>query len=80
MDDPTLTTRLIAQGKALVRALESLATIEPSGRAIRPLRAPADATAPGGLQASSAGHCGSGDCVSDGGEIGREGGGRGEDG
>ena len=31
MTDPTRTDRIIAQGKALVRAIEALFTIEPSG-------------------------------------------------
>jgi hypothetical protein len=30
-NDPTHTDRIIAQGKALVRAIEALGTIEPSG-------------------------------------------------
>ena len=30
-NDPTHTDRIIAQGKALVRAIEALSTIEPSG-------------------------------------------------
>jgi len=31
MNDPELTDRIIAQGRALVRAIEALSTIEPSG-------------------------------------------------
>ena len=31
MTNPELTLRIIAQGKALVRAIEALGTIEPSG-------------------------------------------------
>ncbi|MCP4537737.1 MAG: hypothetical protein GY832_11370 [Chloroflexi bacterium] len=31
MTDPTTTERIIQQGKALVRAIESIGTIEPSG-------------------------------------------------
>jgi len=31
MADPELTDRIIAQGKALVRAIEALGTIEPTG-------------------------------------------------
>ena len=31
MTDPELTDRIIAQGRALVRAIEALGTIEPSG-------------------------------------------------
>jgi hypothetical protein len=32
MTDPTHTDHIIAQGRALVRAIEALSTIEPSGR------------------------------------------------
>ena len=31
MTDPTLTDRIIRQGRALVRAIEALTTIEPTG-------------------------------------------------
>ncbi len=31
MTDPNVTDQIIAQGKALVRAIEALSTIEPSG-------------------------------------------------
>jgi hypothetical protein len=44
MTEPTLTDRILRQGKALVPAIEALATIEPSGpfeRALaQPLQAP----------------------------------------
>jgi hypothetical protein len=31
MNDPALTDRILRQGRALVRAIEALGTIEPSG-------------------------------------------------
>jgi len=31
MSDPALTDRIIAQGRSLIRAIEALSTIEPSG-------------------------------------------------
>ena len=37
MTNPELTDRIIAQGKALVRAIEALGTIEPSSRLERKL-------------------------------------------
>jgi hypothetical protein len=37
MTDPDLTDRIIAQGKALVRAIEALGTIEPSSLIVRAL-------------------------------------------
>jgi hypothetical protein len=43
--DPELTDRIIAQGRALVRAIEALGTIEPTGP-----------PAAGRLQAPPAGH------------------------
>jgi len=52
MTDPELTDRIIAQARALVRAIEALGTIEPSGW----LERATGAAAPGGLQAQAAGH------------------------
>jgi hypothetical protein len=50
MNEPALTDRIIAQGHALVRAIEALGTIEPSGPTERAL---AGLLLGGGVQAQS---------------------------
>ena len=63
MTIPDPIDRIITQGRVLVRAIEALGTIEPSG----PLQAPPAASVSSGIQTAAEQHYASGTCLRQGG-------------